>query len=43
MELISLTTSAFVSSEGIGGLLSAVAAQGVLCSGEGLRGGGSLV
>jgi hypothetical protein len=38
MELISLTRAAFIGSESVGGDFSAVAAEGVLGSGEGLSG-----
>ncbi len=38
MELISLTRAAFISAESVRGDFSAVAAEGVLSSGEGLGG-----
>jgi hypothetical protein len=42
MELISLTRAAFIGSESVGGDFSAVAAEGVLGSGEGLSGWSSV-
>lgn len=38
VELISLTRAAFISAESVGGDFSAVAADGILGSGEGLGG-----
>lgn len=43
VELVSLSASSFVGAERVRGLLSAMAAERVLCSGEGVCGGGAFV